>query len=428
MNKKIFPIQTETGCLLKWAWSTIYLGQGKTASCHRVDQHFIDPNNVGNFHNQPEKILARELMLDGKWPGKGCEYCKKIEDVGGMSDRIHQLEQLKNNNSWEMIPQGLLDNPRATHVVPTILEIYFNNTCNMSCLYCGSHFSSKWEEENRRFGEYRSERLYFGYNLPQNPNYEQMLADFWTWLEKDNNYLHIRQYQIAGGEPFYQKEFDQSIEFWEQHPNPNLTFNMITNLKVAPKKFRSYIDKFGDMVRSGNLKQLQISSSLDCWGPQQEYVRQGLDLTEWQENFEYLLDKPWVQQCINSAVSALTIKTLPDLIKNIIQWNTQAQGIKEVYYSFMSIMYPKQMDPAIFGAGVFDDDFAQVLDLMDQIPSPSDSVRASRTHMQGIAQQITQAPRDLNSIESLKEYLTELDRRRNTNWRSLFPWLDQDWR
>jgi organic radical activating enzyme len=428
MNPPIFPIQTETGCLLKWAWSTIYLGQGKTASCHRVDQHTIDPNNVGNFHNQPEKILARELMLDGKWPGKGCEYCKKIEDAGGMSDRIYQLEQVENNKNYEIIPKALVNNPQATHVVPTILEIYFNNTCNMSCLYCGSHFSSKWEEENRRFGEYRSERLRFGYNLAQNPNYEQMLADFWTWLAKDNNYLHIRQYQIAGGEPFYQKEFDQSIEFWEQHPNPDLTFNMITNLKVAPKKFRSYIDKFGDMVRDGKLRKLQISSSLDCWGPEQEYVRWGLDLSEWQENFEYLLDKPWVQQCINSAVSALTIKTLPELIKNIIQWNSQAEGIKKIYYSFMSIMYPKQMDPAIFGAGVFDDDFALVLELMDQIPNPSPADRSSRAHMQGIAQQIAQAPRDVNSIECLQEYLTELDRRRDTNWRELFPWLDRDWR
>ena len=417
-----FPVKTATGCVLKWAWSTIYLGQGKTASCHRVDQHAIDPAHMANFHNQPEKILAREQMLAGQWPGKGCEYCRKIEDAGGMSDRMYQLQDNRNS---ELIPQALLDNPTATAVVPTVLEIYFNNTCNMSCVYCSPFFSSKWEEENRRFGQYQHGKLNFGWIPEVNPNYEQMLADFWQYLETDRNYLHIRQYQIAGGEPFFQKEFDASIDFWQSHPNPDLTFNMITNLKVPPARFRAYIDRFGDMVREGSLRKLQISSSLDCWGPEQEYVRWGLDLNEWQENFEYLLDKPWVQQCINSAVSALTIKTLPDLITRVNSWNQQIQGVKQIYYSFMSIMYPKQLDPAIFGAGVFDDDFARVDQLMKRSPINTSAQRSARLHMQGIAQQIAQAPRDLEWIDNLQHYLTELDRRRGTDWTALFPWLDQ---
>jgi MoaA/NifB/PqqE/SkfB family radical SAM enzyme len=28
------------------------------------------------------------------------------------------------------------------HVTPRILEVYFDNTCNLKCLYCGPHFSS----------------------------------------------------------------------------------------------------------------------------------------------------------------------------------------------------------------------------------------------------------------------------------------------
>ena len=31
------------------------------------------------------------------------------------------------------------------------------------------------------------------------------------------------------------------------------------------------------------------------------------------------------------------------------------------------------------------------------------------------------------NIAKLKQYLSELDRRRNTNWKLTFPWLDQDW-
>ena len=52
-----------------------------------------------------------------------CQYCEKIENAGGMSDRQYQLHESKN---MEHIPKELFDNPTAIEVVPTILEIYFN--------------------------------------------------------------------------------------------------------------------------------------------------------------------------------------------------------------------------------------------------------------------------------------------------------------
>lgn len=418
---RIFPIVSDTACLLKWAWSTIYLGQGTTSSCHRTDQFPIDPTNFANFHNQPEKLAARRLMQAGGWPQAGCQYCEKIESAGGMSDRQYQLHA---GHDRDRTPRELLADPTAVEVVPTILEIYFNNTCNMSCLYCGPHFSSQWADENRRFGEYEKGPIKFGWFKEINPEYERMLADFWQYLTDKDRYLHIRQYQIAGGEPFYQKEFEQSLEFWEQHPNPDLTFNMITNLKVAPKKFRSYIDRFGRMVEQGKLQRLQISSSLDCWGPQQEYVRWGLDLTEWQENFEYLLDKPWVQQCINSAITPLTIKTLPELILRMNFYNDHLPAGKQISYSFMTVMAPNWMDPAIFGAGVFDQDFKHILEIM-RVNTLAE--QSAKEHMSGIFKQIENTPRNLELVNGLIDYLTEIDRRRNTNWRELFPWLDREW-
>ena len=86
-----FPISTATACQSKWTWSTIYLNQLATASCHRVQPLAIDPENFDDFHNIPKKIADRELMLEGKWPQGGCEYCGDIERAGGWSDRLHNL-------------------------------------------------------------------------------------------------------------------------------------------------------------------------------------------------------------------------------------------------------------------------------------------------------------------------------------------------
>ena len=417
MTYPIFPINSATACVLKWAWSTIYLGQGTTSSCHRVDQHAIDPDNFGNFHNQPEKVAARNLMKAGGWPQAGCQYCEKIEAAGGMSDRQYQLTD---SGNADRIPTELWTDPGAVEVVPTILEIYFNNTCNMACVYCGPHFSSKWAEENRRFGEFEQGRVKFGWQPKTNPDYERMLADFWRYLETNNNYKKIRYYQILGGEPFYQPEFDTSIEFWETHPNPEITFNIITNLKVAPRKFRAYIDRFEQMFNSGKLKRLQITGSLDAWGPQEEYVRWGLDLAEWEENFTYCLDRPWITLCINTAITGLTIKTLPDLIERINHWDTVRPAGNRISFSFMSATNPLELRPDIFGAGVFDADFERILSVMS---TATDRDVNSRDHMAGIIQQIQSSPRDNLRIDDLKVYLTELDRRRGTSWPTLFPWL-----
>ena len=424
-NKRVFPINTNTGCLLKWAWSTVFLRQGTSSSCHRTDQAPIPPGDFSSFHNLPNKVAARELMLQGGWPQGGCQYCEKIEAAGGMSDRQYQLHA---GHDHDRTPRELLQDPTQTEVVPTILEVYFNNTCNMSCLYCGSHFSSKWEEENKRFGMYENQpkTVAFGWDTKQpDLDYDKMLADFWKYLHDKDRYLHIRQYQIAGGEPFHQVELEASIDFWDNHPNPELTFNFITNLKVTPKKFQSTIDRLGRMVDQGNLKRVQISSSLDAWGPQQEYVRWGLDLAEWQENFEYCLDKPFIQQCINSAINPLTVKTMPELIQKMNDWNDRCSANKQIAYSFMTVMAPNWMDPAIFGAGVFEQDFEQILAAMRE---NTDMERSAKHHMEGIGRQIAAAPRNIELINGLKDYVTELDRRRGTQWQELFPWLDQDWK
>lgn len=407
---QMFPIVSDTACVLKWSWSTVYLYRGTTSSCHRVNQDVIPPGDVKNFHNLPTKLQARELMKQGQWPGHGCEYCANIERVGGVSDRMMQLE-----HAQHMTPPELVHDVDATKVTPRLLEIYFNNTCNMSCLYCGPHFSSRWEEENRRFGIFQKEDVMFGHNEIRRTDYAEMLAGLWEWMQEHSR--ELRHFQILGGEPFFQIELDDCIKFWSEHPNPDVVFNIITNLKVRPKKFLEYLNKFDDLVNRGCIKELQITGSIDAWGPQQEFTRYGLDLREWEQNWNLLLDRPNIVLSINQAISALTIKTMPDLLIKLDQWRQQ----HEVFHSFMSVMSPSLLNPEIFGHGVFEDDFDIILNLMpDQEPRD----RLTKQHMAGIAANISSRQRDPAGVRKLKIYLDEIDRRRQTNWRYLFPWLD----
>jgi len=427
MTNKIFPIKSDKACLLKWNWSTVHLNSGTSSSCHRTQKYAIDPENFSQFHNLPEKIKARQLMLEGTWPGHGCESCKNVEDVGGMSDRLYQLDQLQDP---EHVPPELFDDPTAVNVTPTIVEVYFNNTCNMSCIYCGPFFSSRWEDENNKYGSpHKIVDDKYSHTISQkNPHYEKMSQEFWNYLKKDNNAKKIRRFHVLGGEPLLLKELDQVIAFWAQYGHPDLIITIVSNLNIPHERFKKYIKKFELLAKNNKIWRLQITGSLDGWGPEQEYVRYGLDLELWQKNFEYLLNKSWIYPAINTVVSALTIRTLPKLMKNIDEWNIGQNDIVDEWRSFSNkILYSCNASytydsPFIFSGDIFDSFFQEAINLM---PTDTFLQQGHKQTMTGIAIQSCACVSDPLKINQLKDYLDLLDQRRGTNWRNTFPWLEQ---
>jgi hypothetical protein len=407
-----FPVKTATGCRLKWSYSTIYLSRATTASCHRVDQDNLTLENFMDFHNLPRKIKDREMMLEGKWPGGGCEYCKDIEQAGGFSDRQFHLTDKFDH----MTVKELLIDPTATKVTPRTLEVYFNNTCNLKCVYCGPWFSSKIAAELKKHGSFGDESYNYLYDEWQmNPQYEKMVNLLFEWLAV--NHQDLTTFQILGGEPFLQKEFDRTLDFFETHPNPNMTFVIISNLAVDDKRIDHIIERFERLIGTRKLKDLQITGSLDCWGPQAEYIRSGLDLSQWQRNFEKLHKKKWIRMQINHAISVLSVKYMPDLLRHMQEWNEYNQ----VFNNFMAVQWPKYLNPGIFGADLFREDFEIINDLMlDNHPH----VQASKKYMQGIQAQIANTKPNIEQIKSLKTFLDTIDHRRNKNYKELFPWLD----
>ena len=367
-------------------------------------------------------------MQQGIWPEAGCEYCRDTEYAGGVSDRQSNL----NVGNGALTPPELEADASATSVTPTILEVYFRNTCNMACIYCGPHFSSLWEDENRRFkSDFNITGFKFDDTAAQyNPDYDRMVADLWRYLETDNRYRVINRYNILGGEPFLMRELDDSIEFWRTHPNPDLTFSITTNLNIPTERFKKYIKQFEKLVLGNKIWKLQLTASLDCWGPEQEYVRYGLDLKQWQANFELILNKTWIRPGINSAVSALTIKSMPALLEKINQWNANQTAVikgrervrvaEPILHSFNTS--GQQDNPYYFG-NYFNDDMRRILELM---PEATEEQQRQKLAMRGIATRLSATQPDPTLTKEFKNYLDQLDQRRRTNWPTHFPWLNDD--
>lgn len=415
MVHEYFPIKTETSCQLKWTWSTIRLHEGNTSSCHRVDSDLLDTDTFDNFHNTPKKINDRQLMLNGKWPTGGCEYCKNIEDAGGISDRLFQF------TIPMQTPVELETDLTATRVTPKIVEVYFDNVCNLSCLYCWDGLSSKIQHENNKFGPFLRDGVVIKNRSSNIKTLPELTEKFWQWFEQNGKKLS--RFHFLGGEPFYQHQLDVALSVIERNPMPNLEFNIISNLMINHNDFVLKINRIKELVARQHLKRFDLTASIDCLGREQEYVRWGLNLETWKQNFEYLVGQRWITLNINQTFSCLTIKNSDKLLELVFQ--SRQNNRKIGHYFSTAVLTHSFLNPSIFGPNFFDSEFERMIELM---PKESEQQQMSINYMQGIKQLIKTKKRNEDEIKKLYIYLTEMDRRRNTDWQNYFPWLKEEFK
>lgn len=358
-----FPIDTPTICQLKWNSSTVFLTTEETASCHRTELHRFKTDSF-DFHNTWDKEHDRKLMLQGKWPVWGCDHCKTIEQAGGYSPRIVNLDR-----PGVHAPLELDSNIDASRLTPRIVEVYFDNTCDLKCVYCGPKFSSAWDDENIQFGQPA-----FAKSVDIESNKKKMFE----WLTANGR--HLTNLNITGGEPLYHSELDKCVELFDQYPATELCLQITTNLNCDLSHLQTTVERIKQLVDLGKIKEFKLVASLDGWGSEQEYVRYPLNLNAWEKNFEYLLEQSWIDLTINSTLTILTVKTLPALLEKIQQWNI----IRPIHHYQNNISDPDYMCIDVFTS--------------------------------------------VELTTKLYNFLNEMDRRRSTDWHETFPWLIEEFK
>jgi hypothetical protein len=186
---------------------------------------------------------------------------------------------------------------------------------------------------------------------------------------------------------------------------------------IGLDKLEVYVDKFKKLLGNKQLRRIDVTCSIDCLGPEQEYVRYGINLDTWMKNFEFLLKQKWLTLNINQTISVLTIKTMPELIDKLNSWRQQHPVGH--YFSEVSPQ-PTYMGVTTLGGSVFEKDFELIVSTMSEATKQDIT---AKQYMNGIANKALQSDCDLIEVKKLKTFLTEKDRRRGTNWKETFPWL-----
>ena len=287
------------------------------------------------------------------------------------------------------------------------------------CTYCRGANSSKIANENVKFGIFEKNGISIKNDFEIHNQQKQYFDKFCSWLE--NNSHELKNLHILGGEPLIQRETNIILDILQKNKNKNLEVQLISNLMVSHSVLKDQVTKFYKLIANKNIKSIHITASIDCWGAEAEYARSGLDLKLWEENFKYLVSHKWIKLHINQTITSLTIKTMPDLLVKLNEYRKQRIITQNFSLVIGENNRNDHMHPTAFGGEFWKDDFDKILSLM---PTETNQDKQTHFYMQGIKNLIMDSLPDKKRIEQLHTYLDELDRRRNTNWRSIFPYLD----
>jgi organic radical activating enzyme len=311
---------SDTMCYAKWSQVSLHLTNGMTQSCYHPPVHKIDVTeiyaNPGALHNTEQKRTERAQMLAGERP-KGCEYCWRIEDSGGTSDRVYRSGEYWAQNSRKDI---IASTTKDLSINPRYVEVNFNQACNFKCTYCSPHLSTTWETEvdlNGPLEIFDKNRNIIAHNDPEYLDMPLKVAQkdnpyvdaFWRWWP--DIYDNLEVFRMTGGEPLMDSNTFKVLDYIYEKPNAWLELSITTNLN-PPKE--ALWDKFLTKMQmleeiqiwesprfnpgSGNnwyvnmaVKHTALFVSVDNVTDRAEYIRTGLDFVNLHKKSEEFLSK-----------------------------------------------------------------------------------------------------------------------------------------
>jgi MoaA/NifB/PqqE/SkfB family radical SAM enzyme len=434
-------------CLAKWTQVTLHLQMGQTHSCHHPSPHFIPleelKNNPSALHNTQFKKEQRKEMLEGGKP-KECSYCWNIEDSSNaFSDRTYKssepwskpfINEIKNLN-WE------------NNYNPKYVEVSFSNHCNYKCSYCGPSYSSQWMQEILQHGKYPTSSDFGNLEWLKSENkmpiphneFNPYVESFWKWWP--DLYRDLHTFRITGGEPLLSKDTFKVLDYIIDNPNPNknLNFSINTNLGAPDKLFNEFLNKIKRIIDEDRVNEVILFTSVDTWGNQAEYIRNGMTFNLVWDRINILLKEiPTLTIIIMSTYNALSVPRYKELIKNVYKLKEEYHNPYRYYGSSIILDSSYLRHPEHQTVKILDNDWikevkeqAQLMDFYEQIRVGMDGFgftdieinKLNRIHDWMLVKE------DENSLKTNKKdfkiFVDEHDRRRGTNFVKTFPELEK---
>jgi sulfatase maturation enzyme AslB (radical SAM superfamily) len=323
---------------------------------------------------------VREDMLAGKELA-GCSQCYFAEQIGSSSKRLESIAKY-----------GI-----TTTVSTKILEVNFDNVCNLKCRGCTSFSSHLWRsDEEEIYGKAFTNSKYIESDV-------------------DIDCSNLQQIDISGGEPFLSKNVERFLDkLVKDDIIKNIAIGVVTNGTTIPSD-----TVFNALSKS---KQLFLTISIDGIGQINDYFRSGANFKTIEENFKRL-NSLCTNNCkitINTTVSIYNVTHL----KEIEEYFTEHYPHFEIRHRMLQWPEPLAIQnmpndlkqivrPIVESFGIEYDDVLKALDIPSKdlyghflnFHNALDNIRKETLPNKFLADYIATNPVKVDSIEFFKQQI-----------------------
>lgn len=276
-----------------------------------------EPANFGTdtllsaFNNEYMKDVRR-TMIDEKIP-LSCSKCFEEETNGIMSKRVWESYYWDNQgiDLKQLIEETTVDG----EVPPVIryLDLRLGHTCNLKCVMCTPHDSSKWTQDyDKLVAKTRSPIILQQVNWDSKKFNNTWYERPELWEEIFDQIPNIKQLYFAGGEPLMIKEHRRFLEeIVRRGQSKNITVRYNSNGVLVDDKM---IDLWS------NFKEVRFAFSIDAVAERNHYIRYPVSWDETVAALHKLDTTPDnIKVGIACAVQVFNVKHIIDFAKWIIQ-------------------------------------------------------------------------------------------------------------
>ena len=269
------------------------------------------------FNNQYMRSV-RLTMLEGKIPAS-CTKCFEEESNGVVSKRLWEMYEW--NRDGLDFNKLITDTDSAGGVPPVIryLDLRLGHTCNLKCVMCSPHDSSRWLQDYDKLMEKTKSSVVIKQINFDKPSFNN------TWYEKPEFWNdvfeqipNITQLYFAGGEPLMIKEHRRFLdEIIKRGYAKNISLRYNSNGIFVNQDIINVWSQF---------KQVRYAFSIDALMERNNYIRYPTDWSDIERSLWLMDEAPDNIHCsVACAVQVFNVKHIIDFAK----WKL-SQGFKKI--------------------------------------------------------------------------------------------------
>jgi organic radical activating enzyme len=295
-------------------------------------KHDISSTNLIDFFNSEKYQLMRTKFLNDIVPQTcmKCFYSKSKSSLDmsvttGARIPAHAID----SHAETLIPQKnneIFENLMNVRSIK-IIELWFENKCNLKCRMCGPYCSNQIIQEWS--GIVNS-------NDFMKNKYSNFECDTYNWTEKEeswinlfslikeifkNNDQHILTFSMSGGEPILSDGMYRLLNFCiENNLAKNVVLHYKTNLTIVPEKLLTLWTQF---------RKIKLAASVDGLKETYEYVRYPAKWEKIQDNTKLVTKYKNIELKFKLTTQAYNVLSITNLYEWCLNHQINLEGLTD---------------------------------------------------------------------------------------------------